>query len=203
MTDASPTAAKVRTTAQSFWKWRQLRVALLVAGAIVFGIVFAYRSKYPYGYSHSCDKQLMFALHQYAQKYDGWFPAGADSPEASLSLLARENLGMEANVLRGKIVPFKDVDARLKRGELLTHESCGWHYVEGLRMDDDDRLGLFWDKVGLDHNGGVLPNGDQIVWFASLTKERIPGVDWQKFLADQKRLRDEVVKWRAAKRPTE
>lgn len=208
MADERHCASIASIPARRRWAWscRVVGVILLVAagyGVFKIGVARYLRAHYPYGHSHSCDKQLMLSLLQYAQKYGGWFPAGADSPEASLSLLSREAFGIDSEVLRGKIVPFAITDAKLKRGELLDSKSCGWYYVEGLRNDDDPKLGLFWDKVGLDHNGKLLPNGDQLVWFVRLNKELIAGADWKEFLADQARLRGEVLKQRAGAKPTE
>ncbi len=51
---------------------------LLLAGTgLLIGGGWAYYAwKFPYGWSHSCDKQLMFALHQYAEEHGGAYPAG-------------------------------------------------------------------------------------------------------------------------------
>jgi hypothetical protein len=109
---------------------------LLLAG----GGWLYYRWVYPYGWSHSCDKGLMFALHQYAEDHGGAYPTGKATPEASLSLLypkyANEYL------LQGKTVPIDLVKATLERQGWLGPDTCGWHYVEGLTLDDDRRLAL-------------------------------------------------------------
>ena len=60
--------------------------AALLAGLIAIGYVW-HRHNYPYGSSHCCLKVLGLALLSYAETHDGHFPAGAGSPEASLSLL--------------------------------------------------------------------------------------------------------------------
>lgn len=146
---------------------------------------FAY--EYPYGASHCCDLALADALILYAERHDDWFPRGESTPEASLSLLHRETLA-SADLLRGKSVPLPIVEARLVCGELLTPDSCEWHYVEGLRRDDDPRLGLFWDKAGLSHNGGRLPGGGHTVIFVNRDRKQIRAENWQNFLAEQQRL---------------
>jgi hypothetical protein len=88
-------------------------------------------------------------------------------------LLNREKAGYgplaSANLLRGKTVPESVVKEILERGELVTPETCGWHYVERLRLDDDYRLALFGDKAGLDHNGGLLAEGGHFVLFVDGT----------------------------------
>ena len=154
-----------------------------------------YQHKYPYGFSHCCDSQLSHVLQMYAERHDGFFPAGEATPEASLSLLYREKFEGEpladAGLLRGKTVPESVVQEILQRGELLTPETCGWHYVEGLRQDDDSRLAIFWDKAGLDHNGGRLSGGGHIVMFLDGMREHIPEAEWEDFLENQRKLLSE------------
>jgi hypothetical protein len=174
------------------------RAAVTVATIVVLGAMgYAYvRSQlpvYPYGPSHCCDKGLMIALIAYADQHNGWFPKGEASPEASLSLLYRDDpTAVDANLLRGKTVPEADVLARLEAGKLLTPETCGWHYVEGLRKGDDPRLALFWDKVGLGHNGEQLRQGGHWVCRVSSDIEYIPESQWEAFLDEQKQLLTEL-----------
>ena len=78
--------------------------------------------------------------------------------------------------------------------KLLGPESCGWHYVEGLHKDDDPRLAIFWDKEGLDHNGGRLANGGHIVWYLNFDHPHISASEWSKFLAEQEGLHKERLK---------
>jgi hypothetical protein len=160
-----------------------IAVILLLAA-----IIFCYRGyKYPYGWSHCCDKALYFALIDYAETHDRRFPAGEATPEASLSLLYKEdpNIGY---ILRGKSVPETVVLERLKGGQLLSPDTCGWNYVEGLTLDDDPRIALFWDKAGLDHNGGRLSGGRHVVCFVGCSFKHIPENEWDDFLAQQKTL---------------
>jgi hypothetical protein len=171
------------------WVKRGAIVASVIA--VVAALVSAYyHHRYPYGWSHCCDKVLEFALFQYADEHDGWFPKGEATPEASLSLLYRQDPAL-AYSLRGKTVPESVVRVRLEAGELLTPVSCGWHYVEGLRNDDNPRLALFWDKVGLGHFGERLGRGGHFVCFLSGpgSIEYIAGERWNEFLAEQERLR--------------
>ena len=144
---------------------------------------------YPYGWSHCCDKGIANELLNYAIEHDGWYPRGETTAEASLSLLYRQQPGI-VNDLRGKSVPESVVRAKLERGELLTPDTCGWHYVEGLREDDNPRLALFWDKAGLGHNGERLAGGGHIVHFVcGVTTEHITGDRWNEFLTEQEKLR--------------
>ena len=171
------------------WAKRGAIAVAVVVGLAAAGFAY-YQHRYPYGRSHCCDKQLMLALLSYADRHDGWFPRGEATPEASLSLLHREDPDLvTANLLRGKTVPETAVRARLEAGELLTPETCGWHYVAGLRKGDDHRLALFWDKAGLGHNGERLSGGGHFVCFVSGTIEYVSGDRWEEFLAEQERLR--------------
>lgn len=157
-----------------------------VSSTIIVGLgAMYYRYRYPYGRSHSCDKALYIALLNYADKHGGCFPSGQDTPEASLSLLYPS---VDAEVLRGKSVPYDRVKEILESGRLLSPETCGWHYVEGLTLRDDPELALFWDKAGLGHNGERLPDGGHIVIFIHGNKRYIPEKDWSSFLAKQRKL---------------
>lgn len=172
------------------WVKRGL-IALTVVAVLAAGGVAYYHYTFPYGRSHCCDKILYMDLLSYAEKHGGWFPRGEATPEASLSLLYREDPWIWYT-LRGKTVPEEVVKERLESGQLLTPETCGWHYVEGLRKDDDYRLALFWDKVGLGHNGQRLSGGGHMVCFVGCRVEYIPGQQWEAFLAEQERLRARI-----------
>lgn len=179
------------------------RAAIVVAVVAVLAAVgySSYRDRYPHGWSHCCDKQLMFALFAYADRHGGWSPRDEASPEASLSLLHRDAPGsVDANLLRGKTVPEAAVRSRLDAGQLLTPETCGWHYVEGLRNDDDPRLAMFWDKAGLGHNGERLPDEGHFVCLVTGLIDYVPGERWEEFLTDQQRLRAAVKRWQAEAR---
>jgi hypothetical protein len=107
-------------------RWAKRAAIAASVVAILMALGFAYhRYHYPYGWSHG-----------------GWFPRGEATPEASLSLLYRQEPAL-AYTLPGKTVPESVVLARLEGGELLTPETCGWHYVEGLHKNDHPRLALF------------------------------------------------------------
>jgi hypothetical protein len=175
---------------------RRTLTAALLLGTVAAAAYYEVRRslpQYPYGWSHCCDKILMNALHQYAERHDGWFPKGEESAEASLSLLHRDDPeSVDADLLRGKTVDESLVQARLAAGQLLTPNTCGWHYVPGLRKGDNRRLALFWDKVGLGHNGERLPEGGHWVCFVGMEIEYIPGTQWADFLSEQERLRSEL-----------
>jgi hypothetical protein len=166
-----------------------LRALLAIVGSLfilVAGPYSCHRYIYPYGWSHSCDIQLKSALNSYAHDHDGRYPAGEATPEASLSLLYPRYAN--AYVLSGKTVPPNRAEEILARGELLGPESCDWHYVEGLTLADDPRIAIFWDKIGLNHFGGRLPEGGHSIYRVGATQEVIPEKDWPQFLAEQEEL---------------
>lgn len=162
-------------------------IAVLIAGLYGAGRIW-FRYQYPYGFTHCCLKGLGLALLNYAQLHDGHFPTGGSCPEASLSLLYRGDFGIEGHTLCGKTKSPEVAQAILKRGELLGPDTCDWHYVDGLTLNDDYRLAIVWDKVGLDHNGGRLPHGGHSVCRLDCSEEVVPAAEWPQFLEEQKRL---------------
>jgi hypothetical protein len=162
-----------------------LVLVLLILAAVVTARQW-WRSRYPYGQSHCCDLILLNALEDYARDHGGAFPTGEATPEASLSLLYPKYA--DAYLLRGKTVSEEVVQGVLDRGERLGPETCGWHYVEGLTLNDDPRLAIFWDKIGLGHNGERLPPGGHWVMRFHHQREYIAGPDWEAFLQEQKKL---------------
>jgi hypothetical protein len=176
--------------------WQVVLFLLAIAGRIVAGGWLSYHWMFPYGWSHSCDKCLMFALRNYAEDHDSAYPAGEATPEASLSLLYPK-YGVDAEILRGKIVPTEVVQTLLARGDRLSPDTCGWHYIEGLRQDDDSRLALFWDKVGLGHNGQRLPDGGHVVFCVNLTSRYVKESEWKAFVEEQKTLLENLKQARA------
>lgn len=166
-------------------------VAILCFVASISGAVTIWwRYRYPYGWSHCCDKQLYTALRTYAESHDEHFPEGGETPEASLGLLyIWDPQWANPDLLRGKTVPEEFVRSRLDRGLPLTPETCGWHYVEGLTLEDAGSLGLFWDKAGLGHNGERLSDGGHIVTFVGGHSDYVSAKEWPAFIAQQKDLR--------------
>jgi hypothetical protein len=161
----------------------------IIVGVVVLGAlhVRSKRPTYPYGPSHCCLKGLGLVLHLYAEEHDGKFPAGAGSPEASLSLLYQENSGADAELLRGKTVPLETVKKILESGELLGPDSCGWHYVEGLTLSDDLQLAIVWDKVGLGHNGQDIQGGHSVLFLGG-SEDVVTASEWPEFLKRQEQL---------------
>ncbi len=167
--------------------WGTAIAAMLFVGLCGAGYGW-YRYTYPYGCKHACLECLGLSLLEYAERHNGHFPTGGGCPEASLSLLYRDNADIGAIVLSGKTKSTEAAQKLLERGELLGPDTCDWHYVEGLTLCDDPRLALVWDNVGLGHNGERLPAGGHSIWRVGPGQEVIPESEWPEFLEEQERL---------------
>ena len=182
-------------------RWTFVRVIAAISVLLVGACAYQgwrFHQQYPFGMTHCCDKILASELQRYAERHEGWFPKGESSPEASLSLLYRDDPNI-LSTLPGKTVPEATVRAIREGGGLLGPTTCGWHYVEGLRSDDDARLGLFWDKVGMNHNGGLLPDGGHYVCRVSGGIDYVPSKDWTAFLIEQTELHKQLKRTPADK----
>ena len=117
---------------------------------------------------------------------------GGSTPEASLSLLYPKYA--DANILRGKTVPEDVVRKLLESGQPLTPDTCGWQYVDGLTVPKEGFIciAIFWDKIGLDHNGGRLPHGGHSVTFMTGSGQVIREADWPRFIAEQQKAWDAI-----------
>jgi hypothetical protein len=165
-----------------------LTVVVVLAAGLIGAAYVWHRYTFPYGSSHRCLKGLGMALRIYAERHNGHFPTGGNCPEASLSLLYRDNREIDGYLLCGKTKSAEAAQAILERGEFLGPDTCDWHYVEGLTLNDDYRIAIVWDKIGLGHNGIRLPNGGHSVLRLDGIEEVIPASEWQQFLDEQKEL---------------
>ncbi|MCK5805072.1 MAG: DUF1559 domain-containing protein [Lentisphaeria bacterium] len=84
-------------------------------------------------------KQIMIALHLYAEKYDGWFPD--KDGDAGLEMLRQEN--WHGQKLMGHPYALSCPSARP-----IQPDSIGYDYVAGHRKDSDKNIGIVMDKVG-------------------------------------------------------
>lgn len=179
-------------------RWKSLLIILCIPTVLVLSGYALYSYYFPFGYSHCCDKCLGMQLLVYAKDHRGWYPRGAGSPEASLGLMYPEYAG--ADLLRGKRIREAVARAILERSEALRPETCDWHYVEGLRIDDNPRLALFWDKAGLGHFGERMSEGGHTVCFVNGLTEHIPASRWEEFLKEQEGLLAELRERRQVNR---
>jgi hypothetical protein len=164
-----------------------IAVVILLLIASVYGL---HRYYFPYGFEHRCDKGLYFVLRDYAEKHNGNYPSGEATPEASLSLIhSLDDSGFEnAYLLHRRDVPEEVVRQILKSEQLLDPQTCGYNYVEGLRLDSKPQLALFWDKEGLSEIGMRLSGGGHIVTFVDGGSRQIPESEWNSFVEEQQKL---------------
>jgi hypothetical protein len=168
--------------------------------AVITAFYGYYRYQFPYGSDHRCNKILYFALLEYAEQHDGAFPAGEATPEVSISLIhTLDDYSSCGYLLHRRDVAAERVDDMLKQGKLLSSETCGWNYVEGLRSDSNRELALFWDKEGLTEIGMRLPEGGHWVTFVDGNIETISESQWEEFMANQKKLLAEEMAKRQTK----
>jgi hypothetical protein len=104
-------------------------------------------------------------------------------------------------MLGGKTIQHEIIKALLEQDRRISPDKCGWHYVEGLRDDDDPQIAVAWDKTeGLGHNGQRWPATMHEVVLLSGT-EFIPKKSWSEFIADQKKRLAEVITSRGSNAP--
>jgi hypothetical protein len=161
---------------------------IVLSGGFMLATAFvSYHWKFPYGMHHRCILILSGALQAYADDHNGVFPSGGSSPEASLSLLQSGGYA-NAELLAGKTASASAANRILSKGGSLGADSCSWHYVEGLTTNDDTRLAILWDKVGLGHDGQRLRQGGHEVIFIGGDRRFIAGKDWALFIQAQNEL---------------
>jgi hypothetical protein len=176
-------------------------VLIFLAGGAALAGWGWYRYTFPYGWSHACSKALGMTLHLYAEDHYGWLPNGQSTPEASLGLLAKHDV-TTAYFLGGKNVPSAVVLTALTNNGTLSPGTCGWHYVEGLRMDDDPQIMVAWDKVvGLWHNGDRRRGLMHEVVFLDDSMSFIAKTNWPAFVAEQKQMLAKVIASRESNSP--
>jgi len=177
-----------------------LSVMLAVIVAAV-GIGWLYhKHTYPYGESRHGINQMMMGLELYARDNGARYPAGGATPEASLSLLLRYDF-VDADALRGMIVPEKTIRRRLDSGQPLDAASCGWQYIEGLTEADDPEMAVLYCKQALGFNGERKKDGGRPVVFVGGSCRWISGGEWPAFLARQKELWSKRTEREKAGRP--
>jgi len=167
-----------------------------IIGTVILSTVIWFKMSYPYGPLHCCTKILGQLLTEFAAQHDGWFPAGQNSPEASLSLLCSNSVTLVPTV-RGKTVAEPVARAALLQDGVLSPESCGWNYVEGLSTNDSSQLAIAWDKSwGVGHDGRRIRGFGREVVYTDGSDGVILFENWPKFAMEQ---RDKLTKLIAAR----
>ncbi|MSU58505.1 MAG: hypothetical protein EXS35_10060 [Pedosphaera sp.] len=176
----------------------KLRIAVIIIAVVVVSTWLWLRMTYPYGSHRVCAESVSSALTNFATLHDGWFPHGGASPEASLSLLGRDDTNAQRH-LCGKQLPLSVTQTAWATDGHLGPESCGWNYVEGLRRGDDQTIAVVWDKVfGIDHFGQRRRGLAHEVIFLAGNNWAVSMEEWPKFAMEQREKIAKVI----ATRPT-
>ncbi len=181
-----------------FLRWVGSLAALGIVAVV--SLKFLWANQFPYGHSHSCSKAIGSTLLIYAHDHDGWLPNGGSMPEQSFSLIWTNGDPYSVkSILRGKHLAQAVVDAALAKDGFLSPQSCGWHYVEGLREDDGPHLAVAWDRtIGLDHNGRRRSGLVHEVILLDGSVQWVKKPKWKEFVKTQRELLAEIM----SKRPT-
>jgi hypothetical protein len=138
----------------------------------------------------------------YARDHDGWLPHGEKTPEASLASFAKDDISSALWLLGGKSVSSEVVRAALTNAGAFGPDTCGWHYVEGLREEDDPKIVVAWDKtVGLDHHGMRKTGMAHEVVFLDGSVQYISQARWMRLVAEQKEILVKVIASRQSNSP--
>lgn len=180
---------------------KKLKVALMVFTCIIGGTFVWFKMTYPYGASHCCSAGIGLSLRQYAMEHEGWLPHGLSTPEASFSLLETNGPPM-LEWLRGKNIPLTVAKLAWERDGHLGPESCGWHYIEGLRDDDDPTIAVVWDKAwGLGHNGQRIRGFARAIVLLDGSHSGKMLKDWPQFATEQREKIAKVIASRPSGNP--
>ena len=161
---------------------------LLVVGIVLFG---AYRYYYPYG-SRTCFLPCMLgALRTYASEHDDAFPMGTNAYDA-LAKLQPRYVGGSIEILAGLSGDRSGVVERINVGQPFGSNECSWVYFPDLRTTDDPKLMLLYERSSGVRFDGMRSHG-RAVGFVDNQFSQILDQDWDKFMAEQARLRAEVL----------
>jgi len=172
-----------------------------IVGGVILTTWIGFKVSYPYGPLHCCTKLMGQTLVSYAATHDGWFPRGQNSPEASLSLICSNDVAMVPTV-RGKTVPVKMARAALLKNGVLSPESCGWNYVEGLSTNDSGQIAIAWDKSwGIGHDGRRIRGFGRELVYADGSDGVILYENWPKFAMGQREKLAMIITSRSTSAP--
>ena len=152
--------------------------------------------QYPYGMRSGVLPGILNALYQYADENNGFFPA--EEGANPLSSLQKLNPGFAGKYLLAGISGDIKTTGKVlsEKGELnSTHSS--WIYYPGLHYDDNTDIAIIWERQeGITFNGSRVESGSHAVGFINAQWKQIPKEEWDDFVKQQKKLRDEVLKKR-------
>jgi hypothetical protein len=164
---------------------------LLCAAVLILASSAGYRVLYPYG-KHYCMAPCMYhALWNYAANNENAFPDSPEGPYAALSKLYPEYLGLgDVETLAGVSGDLNRAKAQLQASGKLDATTTSWVYLPGLRLDDDPRLALIYERrFGIRASGRRDPALGRMVVLLNGEVRFVKEKDWERFQAEQETLR--------------
>jgi hypothetical protein len=164
-----------------FWQW--------ILSVLIIAIIVLLETRrwnaYPYGNRVSFMRVTATELMNYASRHDGWFPSGKDEYSGLAQLWPGSPCGPELAGLSGDIAAVTNA---LQVGRSLSNVTS-WHYVPGLKNDDNPGLAILWEsKFGLSEGGKRIPQMTRSVLLVDYRITNILDTAWPTFLKDQEQL---------------
>jgi hypothetical protein len=167
----------------------------LVTLALFVGVIYGgFRWQFPYGHRTCFLPCMLSALRIYAHEHEHAFPDGTNAHVALQKLYpqfmtAADNLaGVTGNIAVTRVV--------LSTNGNLTSNESSWVYIPGLKDTDDGDLMILYERTsGVGSNGRRMPGG-RVVGFINGSMRMIPDAEWERFLAEQAKLRVKVKTFR-------
>ena len=168
----------------------QMTVILLCA-ACVLAAVWGYRWMYPYGERCCILPSIWIGLYSYAVDKEGSFPDDPKGPLAALSKLYPDYFAVgDEYVLAGFSGDENETSRALRNSEALNPKGCSWVYQPGLKLNDDPRIALLWEKeFGLKTNGRRDFKRRRVVLLVNGETRLIAENDWPEFQRQQNALK--------------
>lgn len=163
----------------------------LVLGLLALGGLAGYFVMYPHGRRPCTLRCMHSALLAYAADNLGNFPESSKDDYDALSKLYPEYApsGIELAGISGNVEATVDA---LQNKRSLDSSATSWVYFQGFNKNDDPRIAILWEsKAGLYPNGQRNFFGGHAVVFISGDITNIAAVQWNDFVKDQAKLRNE------------
>lgn len=139
---------------------------------------------------------MLEVLRSFAADNGGSFPAGQE-PLQALTKIYPKYL-VDPNPLAGLSGDRRLLKRELSTGSKISPQACSWVYWPGLRIDDSPEIALIWEsRSGLRFNG-TRAEGHE-VGFVDGSMRQVPDAAWASFVAEQKHLREKVLRSRETK----
>jgi len=146
---------------------------------------------YPYGSKCCIVPCLWIGLYSYASNNEDSFPDDPSGSLAALSKLYPEYFKQgDEYVLAGLSGDLDEARRTLRNAEALNSKGSSWVYQPGLKLKDDPRTALLWER-----EFGILPNGRgdfkhrRVVLLVNGETKFVPEDEWETFERQQNALK--------------